>query len=113
MYLSKKGFTNHDVVCDRKDVEAAAGLSRTEARRKYREIASTAESGWDFSTRWGPSTTHVIPTDLNCFLLMMERNMQRFAQASQQQLITWMPSNMLYPTAHRCWVKLGCCISRF
>jgi neutral trehalase len=70
------------VACDRKDVEAAVGLSSTEASQKYREIASTAESGWDFSTRWSSSTTHIIPTDLNCFLLMMERNMQRFAQAS-------------------------------
>ncbi|CAK0785239.1 hypothetical protein CVIRNUC_008445 [Coccomyxa viridis] len=64
----------------RKDVEAAAGLSGTAAKEKYREIATTAESGWDFSSRWGQKTSHVIPVDLNCFLLMMERNMQRFAK---------------------------------
>lgn len=69
------------MVPDRKDVEAAAGCSSMKARDRYREIATTAESGWDFSSRWGPHTTHVIPTDLNAFLLMMERNMQRFAQA--------------------------------
>ncbi len=63
-------------------MEAAAGLSGTAAKEKYREIATTAESGWDFSSRWGQKTSHVIPVDLNCFLLMMERNMQRFAKVS-------------------------------
>lgn len=70
----------------RKDVEAASGLSDSDAKDKYREIASTAESGWDFSSRWGLRTTHVIPADLNCFLLMMEENMQRFAQAGHSLL---------------------------
>lgn len=61
-------------------MQAAAGLSDTDAKQRYREIASTAESGWDFSSRWGLKTTHVIPADLNSFLLMMEKNMQLFAQ---------------------------------
>ncbi len=61
-------------------MQATAGLSDTDARQEYREIASTAESGWDFSSRWGSKTTHVIPADLNSFLLMMEKNMQLFAQ---------------------------------
>ena len=73
-------WTYSGMVCDRMDVEAAAHLNDADARGKYREIASTAESGWDFSSRWGLRTTHIIPADLNCFLLMMERNMQRFAQ---------------------------------
>ena len=65
----------------RKDVDTVSGLSDTDAKAKYREIASTAESGWDFSSRWGSRTTHVIPTELNTFLMMMEKNMQHFAQA--------------------------------
>ena len=74
------------VMLHRKDVDAACGLSDTDAKTKYREIASTAESGWDFSSRWGSRTTHVIPTDLNSFLLMMEENMQHFAQAGHPVL---------------------------
>lgn len=35
------------------DSEIASKLSNTcEKRKLYRELASTAESGWDFSTRW-------------------------------------------------------------
>ena len=67
-------------------MEAASNLTDLDREEKYREIASTAESGWDFSSRWGLRTTHVIPTDLNCFLLMMERNMQGFAQAGRSLL---------------------------
>ncbi|KAL0331721.1 UNVERIFIED_CONTAM: Trehalase [Sesamum angustifolium] len=46
----------------------------------YRELASAAESGWDFSTRWMRNesdlatlaTTSIIPVDLNVFILKME-----------------------------------------
>ncbi|XP_055821751.1 probable trehalase [Solanum dulcamara] len=51
-----------------------------EKRELYRELASAAESGWDFSSRWmrnesdltTTSTTSVLPVDLNAFLLKME-----------------------------------------
>ena len=74
---------------------AAAGLSGVAAAEKYREIATTAESGWDFSSRWGAKTTHIIPVDLNCFLLMMERNMQRFAQARHPAKVPIMAALLL------------------
>ncbi|XP_071713933.1 probable trehalase isoform X1 [Rutidosis leptorrhynchoides] len=46
-------------------------------KQLYREIASTAESGWDCSTRWMKnmsnlttlSTTMIVPVDLNAFIL--------------------------------------------
>lgn len=46
----------------------------------YRELASTAETGWDFSTRWMKntsdlttlSTTTILPVDLNAYILKME-----------------------------------------
>lgn len=57
-----------------------AGPSRPQAARLWRDVASAAESGWDFSSRWfrdGASlatirTTLVVPADLNAFLLKAE-----------------------------------------
>ncbi|KAL8150297.1 hypothetical protein V2J09_020105 [Rumex salicifolius] len=59
---------------------ASKFLTSTEKSNFYREVASAAESGWDFSSRWmrDPSdfttvtTTSIIPVDLNAFLLKME-----------------------------------------
>jgi alpha,alpha-trehalase len=73
------------------DMETAAGL--TESKKKkgllYREIATAAESGWDFSSRWlrdrkNLTTLHtnsIISVDLNVFfLLQMELNIEFFAK---------------------------------
>ena len=39
--------------CHREDVEVARGLPSEEERRQlYTDLASAAESGWDFSSRW-------------------------------------------------------------
>ncbi|KAK1408980.1 hypothetical protein QVD17_41187 [Tagetes erecta] len=51
-----------------------------EKKQLYRELASTAETGWDFSTRWMKngsdlttlSTTTIVPVDLNAYILKME-----------------------------------------
>ncbi len=74
----------------REDVATAALLrgSKAEAEGLFRDIASAAESGWDFSSRWmadGRSlaslqTTRVIPADLNAFLFKFENDMARFAE---------------------------------
>ncbi|KAM3321517.1 hypothetical protein P3S67_002668 [Capsicum chacoense] len=50
-----------------------------EKREFYRDLASAAESGWDFSSRWmrnesdlaTTTTTSIIPVDLNAFLPKM------------------------------------------
>ncbi|GAB2300252.1 hypothetical protein Dimus_034288 [Dionaea muscipula] len=63
------------------DQETASKLSNVADRANlYRELASTAESGWDFSSRWMRNssdlttlaTTSILPVDLNAFLLKME-----------------------------------------
>lgn len=65
------------------DSETASVLPNIcEKRELYRELASAAESGWDFSSRWmsngsdltTTSTTSILPVDLNAFLLKMERD---------------------------------------
>lgn len=57
-------------------METAQGLDPEASATLWRDIASTAESGWDFSTRWfadGESmetvrTTRLLPSDLNAYL---------------------------------------------
>ncbi|KAE8694309.1 putative trehalase [Hibiscus syriacus] len=63
-------------------------LNVDEKQQFYREVASTAESGWDFSSRWmrNPSdfttltTTTILPVDLNIFILKMELDIALFAK---------------------------------
>lgn len=70
------------------DMETAAGLTESQKKLLYREIATAAESGWDFSSRWMRDrknlttlhTTSIIPVDLNVFLLQMELNIEFFAK---------------------------------
>jgi alpha,alpha-trehalase len=64
----------------REDVELAH-QSGQEPKYIYRHLRAGAESGWDFSSRWfkdGKSfstihTTELIPVDLNCVLLHLEK----------------------------------------
>ncbi|KAJ7952181.1 Trehalase [Quillaja saponaria] len=71
------------------DKASASKLSNiSEKQHFYRELASAAESGWDFSTRWmrNPpdfttlATTSIVPVDLNAFILGMELNIASFAK---------------------------------
>lgn len=58
------------------------------AARLYRDLASAAESGWDFSSRWFPSgenaglkdidICNMIPCCLNGILLKVERTLSKF-----------------------------------
>ncbi|THU74325.1 hypothetical protein C4D60_Mb04t32170 [Musa balbisiana] len=71
------------------DEESASKLS-TAAHKKnfYHQLASTAESGWDFSSRWMSNssdlttleTTSIIPVDLNAFIYKMESDIAFFAK---------------------------------
>ncbi|KZV45951.1 trehalase [Dorcoceras hygrometricum] len=72
------------------DLETASKLSNTcEKKQLYREVASTAESGWDFSSRWMRdvfdlttlATTSIIPVDLNAFILKMELDISSLAHS--------------------------------
>ncbi|KAL4570632.1 hypothetical protein LXL04_026291 [Taraxacum kok-saghyz] len=71
------------------DTETAINiLNDCEKEKLYREIASTAETGWDFSTRWMKntsdlttlSTTMILPVDLNTFILKMELDISFLAK---------------------------------
>lgn len=70
----------------REDVGLARSLPEERRAALYREIRATAESGWDFSSRWmrDPSdlrtleTTALIPVDLNSLLYHAERTIAAF-----------------------------------
>ena len=59
---------------------ALARASRRPAGQVYREIRASAESGWDFSSRWfadartraSVDTTEIVPIDLNSLLFGLE-----------------------------------------
>ncbi|XP_070547492.1 trehalase-like isoform X2 [Ptychodera flava] len=65
----------------REDVETASEVTDPDEKAQvYSDIASAAESGWDFSSRWFEGatldtirTTEIIPIDLNSILCMNER----------------------------------------
>lgn len=60
-----------------------AKTSDKEMQEVYRNIRAAAESGWDFSSRWFADeqymhtiqTTDIIPVDLNCLLLNLEKTL--------------------------------------
>ncbi|XAR55173.1 Alpha,alpha-trehalase [Bertholletia excelsa] len=73
------------------DKATASKLSNANAKQRlYRELASTAESGWDFSTRWMRNssdlttlaTTSILPVDLNSYILKMELDIAFLANAT-------------------------------
>ncbi len=63
------------------DYRLTRGLSEAARRRLYGNLRATAESGWDFSSRWmrdasdlrSLETTELAPVDLNCLLYEEER----------------------------------------
>ncbi|EFO15755.1 trehalase [Loa loa] len=60
----------------RVDMQAALKIEENERQKFFQNIASAAESGWDFSSRWFRDrktmktieTTNVLPVDLNALL---------------------------------------------
>ncbi|XP_057510987.1 probable trehalase [Actinidia eriantha] len=73
------------------DQETASKLSTdSEKKHLYRELASAAETGWDFSTRWMRNssdlttlaTTSILPVDLNAYVLKMELNIAFLANVT-------------------------------
>ncbi|KAM2938618.1 hypothetical protein FF1_038390 [Malus domestica] len=79
------------------DKELASNISNLfEKQQFYREVASTAETGWDFSTRWMMNhsdfttlaTTWILPVDLNAFLLRMEHDIAFLAKVTGDSKIS-------------------------
>ena len=60
-----------------------AKAANKDPKEVYRHIRAAAESGWDFSSRWFANehqmhtiqTTAIIPVDLNCLLLQLEKTL--------------------------------------
>jgi alpha,alpha-trehalase len=60
----------------------------------FRELRAGAESGWDFSSRWlgdGKNlstirTTRIVPVDLNCLLLHLERSLMKASQLAGDRI---------------------------
>src|SRR5882672_8324348 len=71
----------------RPDVEIGQTLPESLRAKFYRNARATAESGWDFSSRWMRDprdlrtleTTELIPVDLNSLLYNAERTIAAFA----------------------------------
>ncbi|KAA6417621.1 MAG: putative trehalase-like, partial [Trebouxia sp. A1-2] len=69
------------------DYTSAEGMSADEQKSLWHDLASGAESGMDFSSRWfsDPSnittiqTTRIIPAELNAYLYQMEINVADMA----------------------------------
>ena len=72
----------------KEDVETAAGSGRPPAL-VYRNLRAAAESGWDFSSRWFTDgktlgtvrTLSILPVDLNCLLVHLERTLSEAYRA--------------------------------
>ncbi|OMO79824.1 Glycoside hydrolase, family 37 [Corchorus capsularis] len=78
------------------DREFASKLSNDSERQQfYRDSASAAESGWDFSTRWmrnsseftSMATTKILPVDLNVYILRMELDIAFLAKVVGENTI--------------------------
>ena len=62
----------------------------------YKEIATMAESGWDFSSRWlrnplrldTAQITRILPVDLNTIVARMEANISLIAKLSQEETLS-------------------------
>ncbi|KAL6642810.1 hypothetical protein ACP70R_020991 [Stipagrostis hirtigluma subsp. patula] len=79
------------------DEKLASNLTSAVAKEKlYHQIASTAESGWDFSSRWMRNsadmttlaTTFIIPVDLNTYIFKMEQDIVVFAKLIGENAIS-------------------------
>lgn len=70
-----------------------AKASNKEPQDVYRHIRAAAESGWDFSSRWFADekhmhtiqTTDIIPVDLNCLLLNLEKTLLACYQQNKNE----------------------------
>ncbi|MEO9071238.1 MAG: alpha,alpha-trehalase TreF [Ginsengibacter sp.] len=77
----------------KEDVELAR--SAKDKKAMYRHLRAAAESGWDFSSRWFKDkkdfatihTTEIIPVDLNCLLLNLEKTISKAYHLSGNLLL--------------------------
>lgn len=92
-----------------------AKISNKEPEEVYRNIRAAAESGWDFSSRWfvdaqemhSIQTTAIIPVDLNCLLLHLEKTLLACYQQNKNhdavQVFTKKIENRHTAIQEYCW----------
>jgi alpha,alpha-trehalase len=76
----------------KEDVELAKNVN--DKKQLFRNIRAACESGWDFCSRWFKDgenfstihTTEIIPVDLNCLLLNLERTLAAGYQLANDHL---------------------------
>jgi alpha,alpha-trehalase len=76
----------------KEDVELAHEAK--DKKNMYRHLRAAAESGWDFSSRWFKNsndfstihTTEIMPVDLNCLLLNLEKSIAEAYQLKSDTL---------------------------
>src|SRR6185312_13129044 len=65
--------------------DSKLAASAKDTKKTYRHLRAAAESGWDFSSRWFKNkndfatihTTDIIPVDLNCLLVNLEKTIAK------------------------------------
>jgi alpha,alpha-trehalase len=93
------------------DEAAKTGRSKTEV---YRHIRAAAESGWDFSSRWGVGkdltqifTTDVVPVDLNGLIWHLEmaiaKGYKEQGNTAQAELFTQKAQTRAAALEAHCW----------
>lgn len=79
----------------KEDVETAQLASGREPTQVYLDLRASAESGWDFSSRWLADerhlhtihTTDIVPVDLNCLLHHLEQTIAEAYDILKQPLL--------------------------
>lgn len=77
------------------DMEVADGVPKNKQEFLYHDIASAAESGWDFGSRWLRDeenlstlfTSSILPADLNAYVFQMEINIAFIAKRLGNQTV--------------------------
>ncbi|MCO5609105.1 hypothetical protein L7F22_063327 [Adiantum nelumboides] len=77
------------------DMQVAEGVVKNKQELLYLDIASAAESGWDFGSRWLRDeenlstlfTSSILPADLNAYIFQMEMNIAYIAEVLGNQIV--------------------------
>ena len=87
MLISNSASPGHSLIVCREDHTSAENMTTAQQQALWNNLASGAESGMDFSSRWFADpqnistiqTTSIIPAELNAYLYQMENNIADFA----------------------------------
>jgi len=95
--------------------DSKLAASAKDTKKTYRHLRAAAESGWDFSSRWFKNkndfatihTTDIIPVDLNCLLVNLEKTIAKAFRLSGNLLMSEKFETLAYRRAQaidtHCW----------